>query len=150
MFLPSQLFCNVIKNTPLVSIDFLIQNEDEHILLGRRINKPALGYWFVPGGRVHKDEKIDKAIERILYDELRIVSNIDRPTFKGVFEHFYQDNYFNDDFSTHYIVLAYEIINCNEAELTLPYDQHSDYKWFSRDEIFITPEVHTYTKKYFI
>ncbi|MHC5075082.1 MAG: GDP-mannose mannosyl hydrolase, partial [Planctomycetota bacterium] len=45
-------FINVIKLTPLVSIDLLIKNADGKYLLGLRENEPAGNYWFVPGGRI--------------------------------------------------------------------------------------------------
>ncbi len=52
--LNDSLFKTIVANTPLISIDLIIQNSQKKILLGKRINRPAQGYWFVPGGRVRK------------------------------------------------------------------------------------------------
>ncbi len=48
MSLLSSDFRNVVKNTPLVSIDLVIADPSEAILMGWRENEPAKGTWFVP------------------------------------------------------------------------------------------------------
>ena len=42
--LDNQTFKIVINSTPLISIDLLVKNNNK-ILLGKRINKPALGFF---------------------------------------------------------------------------------------------------------
>lgn len=49
MRLSPEQFLTVIDNAPLVSIDLIIRNPSRAILMGRRINEPAKGAWFVPG-----------------------------------------------------------------------------------------------------
>ena len=56
--LPLSTFKTVIASTPLISIDLVIKNNTGRILLGKRTNRPAQGFWFVPGGRVLKDEPV--------------------------------------------------------------------------------------------
>ena len=63
-FIDDSVFKSIIKNIPLVSLDFVIKYK-EKILLGRRVNRPAKGYWFTIGGRIHKNEKIIDAMYRI-------------------------------------------------------------------------------------
>jgi colanic acid biosynthesis protein WcaH len=50
-------FKDLIENAPLVSIDLIVRQR-EGILLGKRVNRPAQGFWFVPGGRVYKNESL--------------------------------------------------------------------------------------------
>ena len=64
-------FLNIIDKTPLVSIDLIIENPQGKILLGKRCNKPAQGYWFVPGGRIQKNETLEQAIRRISKNRTR-------------------------------------------------------------------------------
>ena len=109
MFLDDDAFKNVIKNTPLISIDLIIQNEKGEYLVGKRNNRPARGFWFVPGGRIQKNETLNNGFTRLIQNEIGIEMLRNEATFLGVFEHFYDDNYFNSEFSTHYIVLAYKI-----------------------------------------
>ena len=47
--LSKSVFKNIIASTPLVALDFIIEY-DNCFLLGKRINEPAKGYYFVPGG----------------------------------------------------------------------------------------------------
>jgi colanic acid biosynthesis protein WcaH len=54
MFLRPEDFATVVRSTPLISIDLIVENESGEFLLGKRTNRPAQGYWFVPGGRVQK------------------------------------------------------------------------------------------------
>lgn len=58
MFLDNTTFSTVLDSTPLVSIDLVIENTQGEILLGERKNRPAQGYWFVPGGRILKNESL--------------------------------------------------------------------------------------------
>jgi len=140
-------FKTVIQSTPLVSIDFIVRNANDQILLGKRNNRPAKGYWFVPGGRILKDEAFNVAFVRLSNQELGL--EINSAQFKGIYQHFYDDNFSADDFTTHYVVLAYEV--CVEQELlALPEEQHCEYQWFAEDELLLNPEVHEHSKWYLL
>ena len=146
--LDKKTFEQIIKNTPLISIDLIVKDGAGKILLGKRKNEPAKNFWFVPGGRIFKDESIEDAFKRLCKNELNHTLKIDDATFVGVYEHFYENNVFNNQFSTHYIVLTYEIqIIMNN--IVLPLDQHSEYIWHDVDTILKDGSVHQYTKNYF-
>lgn len=147
MFLEKKLFSSIVENTPLISIDLIIKNSEGKVLLGQRVNKPAKNSWFVPGGRIYKDEKIEEAFQRITKDEIGKAFDISTAKFLGVYQHFYDDNVFNDNFSTHYIVLGFELII--KEELSLGTIQHEKYIWFTKDELLDNPEVYSYVKDYF-
>ena len=147
MFLEKELFSSIVENAPLISIDLIIKDGSGNILLGKRVNKPAKNSWFVPGGRIYKDETIDLAFNRITKDEIGKAYDISNTKFKGVYQHFYDDNVFNDNFSTHYIVLAYELVI--KEELSLDTIQHEKYKWFTQDKLLTSKEVYSYVKDYF-
>ena len=102
MFLDDNTFKNVIKNTPLISIDLIIQNEKSEYLVGKRNNRPARGFWFVPGGRIQKDESLDNGFARLTNNEIGIERMRNESIFLGIFEHFYDDNFYDSAFSTHY------------------------------------------------
>jgi colanic acid biosynthesis protein WcaH len=148
--LSSQDFLHIVKHTPLVSIDLIIVEPAGHILLGKRINSPARGYWFVPGGRIRKDEKFADAFTRIAMNETGLDVSIDKAEFMGVYEHIYPgENYTNEaGFGTHYIVNAYRIMVDTKLH-RLPREQHTDYWWASENEINYSPNVHQNTKNYF-
>lgn len=146
MFLDKDIFSTVIENTPLISIDLIVKNSDENVLLGQRVNKPAIGSWFVPGGRIYKDETIQNAFKRITSDEIGVEIDIKSASFKGIYQHFYDDNVFGDDFSTHYIVMAFEIHITNTP---MANNQHENYRWFSVEELLKSDDVYFFVKDYF-
>ncbi|HFP9333021.1 TPA: GDP-mannose mannosyl hydrolase [Raoultella planticola] len=149
MFLDDNTFKNVIKNTPLISIDLIIQNEKSEYLVGKRNNRPARGFWFVPGGRIQKDESLDNGFARLTNNEIGIERMRNESIFLGIFEHFYDDNFYDSAFSTHYIVLAYKISIISNG-FVFPHDQHNEYQWMSVDEILNNDLVHVNTKTYFM
>lgn len=147
MWLPDEIFKSVIQHTPLISIDLIIRNEQSEVLLGKRVNAPAKGYWFVPGGRVCKNETLDDAFVRLIKEELGIESGMTRADakFLGVFEHFYDDCVFCDDVGTHYIVLAYELNFDSDVIIKLN-SQHFEYNYVCNLE---GKRVHPYSLNYF-
>lgn len=150
--IPLEDFRIVVQNTPLISMDFIVKNIDtEEILLGKRVYKPAFGYYFTLGGRIFKNETIIEAQNRIFSNEFGFTLN-QIPKFLGIFEHFYNDSFVDDKISTHYVNLGYEI-TLSESELemidNLPKEQHSSYRWFTLDELLLSDEVHKYVKDYY-
>ena len=147
-FLPLEAFKTIVQNTPLVSIDLVVRNTHSEVLLGKRLSQPAKGFWFVPGGRILKDELFKQAFRRLVFEELGVHHEIDDSHFLGSFEHHYPDVSSGSDFSIHYIVLAFELnLDLNLDEL--PEEQHNDYKCFSVAELLESDTVHEHTKWYF-
>ena len=148
MFLPSETFKTVLESTPLVAIDLIVQNSDSQVLLGKRVNRPAKGFWFTPGGRILKNETLEQAFVRLTRNELNISIDYNLTEFLGVYEHLYTDSIFGEDISTHYVVLAYRLVL--STPYNLPLDQHSDYLWFNINDIYQHPLVHANVKRYFL
>lgn len=66
MFLRHEDFATVVRSTPLISIDLIVENAHGEFLLGKRLNRPAQGYWFVPGGRVQKMNRCTRPLSGLL------------------------------------------------------------------------------------
>lgn len=147
--LPPEQFRAVVASTPLVSIDLIVVNTDWKLLLGKRRNRPAQGYWFVPGGRIFKGETLDAAFRRLSREELGCEFVRSQASFQGVHEHLYADSVFGESPSTHYVVLAYRL-RVEPARLNLPNEQHSDYRWWDVDEASRSRLVHPNTQAYLI
>ena len=147
MFLPDSEFANVISGAPLVSIDLIVKNDQGEVLLGKRHNKPAKGYWFVPGGRIRKNERSRDALSRIAQGELGITAT--QGKLLGVFDHFYDDNVFGmPGFGTHYVALGYQLeLSCTSR--ISPDAQHTELTWWSIAHLLASEEVHQNTKLYF-
>ncbi|GLZ88437.1 GDP-mannose mannosyl hydrolase [Metapseudomonas resinovorans] len=152
MFLDNDTFRSVINSTPLVSIDLILKDSEGNALLGQRRNRPAMGYWFVPGGRILKNEALDEAFRRLTKLELgrEFERNNARPI--GVYEHFYDDSVFGEAGygpDTHYVVLAYQLTLPGMEVLELPTAQHGVYRWWHPSDARLSADVHENTRVYF-
>lgn len=160
-YLSRPQFLSVVRHALLVSVDLVVVNNSQQALLGYRKNRPAQHTWFVPGGRMRKNERIPEALQRVARDELGLevrvtldpggaVSEANIPTrFLGVYEHLYDDNFADrPGIGTHIIVLAYRV-SLDELSLDLPTEQHSRYRWLNIEELLTCAEVHENTKVYF-
>lgn len=147
-YLDTKDFLAVVRDTPLVSIDLIVENEEGQVLLGLRTNQPAQGYWFVPGGRIQKDESLDDAFLRLTEVELGVKVARKNAVLLGVYEHFYDDNFAKvEGVGTHYVVIAYKIAAKSQT-LLLPQEQHSSYVWMSEIDLANNQQVHPNTKAY--
>ena len=143
-------FSTSVSHLPLVSIDLLVRNSEGSILLGKRENRPAMGYWFVPGGRIRRMERFDAAFRRVTNDELGLMIEIEEAQFQGVFEHMYDDSAFSDEIGSHYVSIAMVLEKYDLDLAKLPQSQHKEYRWFERQEIIKDTRVHERTKEFFV
>lgn len=141
-------FLQVVRNAPLVSIDLIVRDAGGMVLLGLRSNRPARGWWFVPGGVVRKDERLEQAFRRISEAELGCMHELTAARFIGPYEHLYEDNFAGEPgFGTHYVVLAWELALAAGCP-TLPRQQHSDYRWVPVVELARDPTIHPNSRAY--
>ena len=153
MFLSKENFSKLVSFAPLIAIDLCIMSS-EGILLGKRKNAPAKDSYFVPGGRIRKNETLDSALNRIIKEETNISENLNfsNQNLLGVYEHFYEDNFFgNKEYNTHYIVLAYliKVIEVEIKDKIISTDQHSEFLWYRKNSKINNNEIHQNTRDYF-
>jgi colanic acid biosynthesis protein WcaH len=139
----------VVRLAPLISIDLILRNSQSDVLLGLRKNEPAKDFYFVPGGRIWKGERLRDAFTRILKSETNCIGNFDDARALGVYEHFYATNRFGESgYGTHYVVLAYALslddISALKADV-----QHSGFRWWNERALLASKHVHENTKAYF-
>jgi colanic acid biosynthesis protein WcaH len=149
MFLSAEDFSTVVRSTPLISIDLIVENQAGEFLLGQRTQRPAQNFWFVPGGRVQKDETLERAFARLTEAELGTAFTLEDGEFYGVWQHFYDDNFSGTDFSTHYVVLGFRL-RVDADALQLPDAQHSEYQWLTPEELLARDDVHDNSRAYFL
>ena len=154
MKLPNNLWKAVVSNAPIFAIDLLCvsQNENDQpsILLGLRNNNPAKNSFFVPGGRIFKNETRSEAFHRITSSELSTPLNLFDSSFYGIYEHFYSNSFFSDHITSHYIVETRLIYNISCINIKTDC-QHSEFTWISRDQYLsndIPANIHKYTHDY--
>ena len=150
MYLSDKDFRSLIRNSILLSIDLIIKNRSGEVLLGQRKNDPAKGYWFVPGGRIYKNETFTGALHRICHSEVGELKQHSTFTFLGMYNHIYEDNFFNDpDFNTHYVAmgigLQLSVIKMKDSMN----DQHENFIFMDIPTLERRKDVHPFTKYYF-
>lgn len=144
---PQSEYLEIIRKTSLVSVDLIIENQKGEILLGYRNNKPAQYSWFVPGGVVRKNESYDAAIARILKGETGLKNK--KAHFYALARHLYEDNFAGKaGTGTDYVVLGHKIL-LDEVDQLYPDDQHAQLRWWKREELEASEEVHLNTKAWF-
>lgn len=152
-WLDEEHFNMAVKALPLISIDLCIVS-DRNILLGKRNNRPAQGWWFTPGGRIRKGEAWDVALVRIAKEEIGHNSFVaSQAHLMGAWDHFYDDSAFSDRISTHYINLPhYCLLNPEQIyDFILPFgeaEQHSEWRWESVESVIADSKVHSYVRAY--
>jgi colanic acid biosynthesis protein WcaH len=137
--LPREAFATVVASAPLVSIDLLVADGRGRLLVGRRVNEPARGTWFVPGGRIAKqDGDLSTALSAIVAEELGAPNELrwDPARLAGAYTHRYPTNALGlDGVDTLYVVLAYRLlpgdVELDESRFS---DQHDAYRWIGPDD----------------
>lgn len=147
MHFDKDTFLKVIESAPFVSIDLVVRNEKGQVLLGYRLNRPAQHYWFVPGGRIRKNERLQDALKRVAHNELGIAPGPGQ--LLGVYDHMYEDNFFGvPGIGTHYVVSAYQFTVSADTSFVRD-EQHTEVRWWDVDALLSSDEVHPNTKLYF-
>jgi colanic acid biosynthesis protein WcaH len=142
-------YYKVCEKSNITSIDIIVSYEGKY-LVGKRINNPAKGFFFVPGGVIGKDETISQAMKRLSKRELSVELNIEDFNFLVISQHWYDCNCIDDKFGTHYISLSYEKELTYDEFIKINLDdQHSESKFMTKEEIFSRSDVHNNTKGFF-
>ncbi len=143
-------FKKLVELGTLFAFDLIIKNKNGDVLLGKRTNSPAKGFWFVPGGRVFKNETLSQGIRRVSKSEIGIEIGQKDIIPLGIYEHIYKDNFFDDkNFGTHYIILACHVIKKINA-INFKSEQHCHYEFFPVERLLKSKVVHQFIKNYFI
>ncbi|HCN84417.1 MAG TPA: GDP-mannose mannosyl hydrolase [Sphingobacteriaceae bacterium] len=147
--LAPEKFKEILKNTPLIALDLLIYDDQGRALLGLRTNEPGKGFWSVPGGRIYKDETLKDAFKRISSTELGITLDPGKAQFEGIYEHFYEENFFGENnIRTHYVTIGCGI-NLSDPTQIRVNAQHNKYAFFTVKELLESKEVLENTKRFF-
>jgi colanic acid biosynthesis protein WcaH len=147
--LDDELFAKLIQIAPLVAIDIVVRDSEGKVLLARRRDEPAKNSYFVPGGRIWKNETLRSAFERILKSEIGYDAKLDSARLIGAYDHIYPNNRFGQSgYGTHYVVLAYELVLQGNISIDLDAN-HASYQWLDEASLMRMPDVHPFVKAYF-
>ena len=115
----------IVRHVPIVSVDLVVFHDDR-VLLARRENEPAKGEWFVPGGRVLKNESREEAVHRVAQEELGV--DVEIIESLGAYEHIYDTADVDVSNGKHYLANGY-VVRPKSDEFELD-SQHSAFRFF--------------------
>lgn len=136
--IPIVLYKKIHQVMPIVCVDIVVLYKNK-ILLGKRLNRPDKGKWWLPGGRVLKGETLKHAAIRKLNEETGIKTKNLKEL--GFGETFFKDGPFSG--STHTVNFVFLFRAKKNPNLYLD-KQHSEFKWFEN----IPTGSHPYVKKF--
>jgi len=126
MMLSNADYKKVMETMPVICIDCLVQNEAGEFLLVKRQNEPLKGEFWVPGGRLLRNERLEEAVHRKMREELgvdvEIIKNL------GFFEEFFDKTAQNAEGGFHavsFLYLVRPLGNCITLDC-----QSSEWGWF--------------------
>lgn len=126
MMLSVDDYIKVMDTMPVVCIDCVVANDRGEYLLVKRDNEPLKGEYWVPGGRLHKGERLEEAVHRKMRQEIgvdvEIVENL------GFFEEFF-DKTAQDSRGGFHAVSFLFLVRPLSVEIRLDH-QSSDWGWF--------------------
>lgn len=139
---------------PLVSVDWVLTDPAGDLLVGRRLNAPARGTWFTPGGRIRKGEALRSTLQRVAREELGANISLtealmQRAVLIGAWDHFYPDSAFSPTVPTHYVNLPFAaaLSDAEVGSLRLPEgEQHAHWRWIALARA--AQEVHAHVQPY--
>jgi colanic acid biosynthesis protein WcaH len=116
-WIPQPLYNKIAKCIPIISVEALIVRGDELLFL-RRINEPAKGEWWFPGGRIRKGESIEQTLRREVKEETGLI--IIAYKLINVYSRVFPER--------HDVTIAY-LCRCKKGEVKLN-DEHSECAFF--------------------
>jgi colanic acid biosynthesis protein WcaH len=124
-FIPEELYIQIMENVPILCVDLIVKNKGK-ILLVKRKNKPLKGHYWLPGGRVNKNEKLASAAKRKCLEECGI--KVGKVKELGTYEYIGKDAIF-DKVKTgiHTTSVVFEIKSPRQ-EIKVD-KNHEDYIW---------------------
>jgi len=118
-----KLYETIRSLMPIPCVDLLVK-DGKKILLAKRVNEPAKGLWWSPGGRILRGETLTDAVHRKAKQELGSDVWISKQvkTYDFIWRLV--------DGTTFHTPTTYYVVELKGHRLKLD-PQHSEFKWFS-------------------
>lgn len=140
--IPKKIYREIHRLLPIVCTDAVISNGRGSFLMVRRKNRPDIGKWWFPGGRIFKNETLKEAIKRKLKEETGLKPK--KIKLLDSYEYFNETGYFSNT-NTHAISFVFLAEVSPAAVKAVKLDsQSSEWKWFDK----IDPRWHPYLKRF--
>lgn len=125
MLVSNKLYKQFAQNFPIICVDGIIVQNGKYLLVKRQ-NEPLKEEWWIPGGRLYKDETLEKGFRRKIKEEtgldVRVVARI------GFYEESFKLNDLGID-SKHTISIVFIATPIDPSQKIKLDKQSSEYKW---------------------
>jgi ADP-ribose pyrophosphatase YjhB (NUDIX family) len=118
-FIHLTIYDQIIKLMPIPSVEAVIVI-DGSLLFLRRKNDPAMGQWWFPGGRIHREESFEETLHREVKEETGL--EIESYRFIKAYSRVFPER--------HDITIVY-LCKCKESKIEID-SEHSEYKLFKK------------------
>jgi len=137
--IPDNLYKQILENMPVLCVDIIISYLGK-VLLIRRGEAPAQRKWWVPGGRLYKNERILDAAKRKALKETNL--NIQIKKMVGIYEYFSKEGKYPDmKTGTHTPVIVF-LAEIDDQNPRVELDRTSlDYMWIGKIEENLEPYI---------
>lgn len=143
MFIPDNIYKQIIENVIIVTVDLILINKKKQILLWLRNNSPLKWIYYVPWWRMFKYESVFDAAERKSLQEFWFSINSKKMIYLGVYDDIYKEESFYEEWWSHYLSRTYVYFLDDQEESKITTDsQHSEFKFFD----IYDPDLHFMVK----
>ena len=94
----------------------------------------------------YKNESLEQAFKRINKLELGVEIHRQNTECLGLYDHFYNDSFFDNANSTHYINAAHWNPLKTDNLPNIPMEQHKNYRWVHCQKVECDKALHQYSK----
>lgn len=123
-----EMFQKFLAVLPIATVNVAIIKDDK-VLLVKRLNEPAKGYWYTPGGIILKGESLEDSVLRVCKEETGL--NVESIKLIGVYTEHWREGYFTKNIQT---VTACYLAQPLSGNIKRDW-QSSDIQWFPIDEL---------------
>jgi len=138
-WISEELYKEILENIPICCVDVAVL-DGNRVLLVKRKDEPAKDHWWIPGGRIYKNEKLKDAAIRKVYEETGIKIKIKK--LIGTYEFFWHKGFFSAlRTGAHTIDVTFLAEPLNKDPKIKLDKASSDYKWINRIEEDFHPYI---------
>lgn len=125
------LYAKIVSVLPIPSVEAVVVNEKDELLVLRRKNHPAKDEWWFPGGRMRRGETFEEALNREVREETGLDVKIVK--FLGAYSRVFPER--------HDVSIVF-LCRCGRGNVVLN-SEHSEYKFLDASEALINlhPEL---------
>lgn len=135
--IPAEEYMKMVENLPIVCIDIVL-TDGKRALLVKRSEEPAKGLWWLPGGRLLKNERLEERAVRKAKEETGIDAKVVRRI--GVYETFFDIHSIGKVKGGYHTVNIGFLLTAKNSDVELD-ETSSSFRWIESIEEGLDPYV---------